>query len=338
MAAPIFFGLYMATKTNKEQLELEVGQSSPETDGEGISEVSEVTYDAPQAIALDSLKFKNFTLSDMGRTLPVGIIHEGQRLRDFTLNPYITKYDRILGQLLKGTRNKLVQVLGNFLPEIIKDIGGYSIKDLASSQSLSGPRFIQNMVLGDVLTILLNARREAQGDDIAIASVCPNCGTKNEDNPDKGRPYHDLGTIDIASVENKFHSKKLVVEVILKDGLMIFGEKITKIQMQPLRLYHAESIAKSDNTPEDMSMLYAMVCGIPESDAYNNVRGQVFSDELYDNLTMGDLAILRKAMKTLQPGPKMQIEMECYNCGHEWEELVAWGNLRQFLYVAPDSD
>ena len=319
----------MATKNNKEKSDLENEQTF--IDGESA-------YDAPEAISLDSLSLKNYTLEETGRTLPVGVVHNGERLREFTLNPYVTRYDRILGQLLKGTRNKLVQVLGNFLPEIIKDIGGYSIQELASSQSLSGSRFIQNMTLGDILTILLNARKEAQGDDIAISSVCPNCGTKNDDNPEKGRPYHDISTIDIASVENQFHSKKLTVEVLLKDGLMIFGEKITKIQMQPLRLYHAESIAKAEGVPEDMSMLYAMVCAIPESEAYSNVRGQVFSDELYDKLTMGDLAILRKAMKVLQPGPKMQIEMECYNCGHEWEEMVAWGNLRQFLYVAPDSN
>lgn len=319
----------MATKNNKDKSDLDNDQLL--LDGES-------GYEAPEAISLDSLKFKNYTLEELGKTLPVGIFHKGERLREFTLNPYVTRYDRVLGQLLKGTRNKLVQVLGNFLPEIIHDIGGYNVQELASSQSLSGPRFIQNMALGDILTILLNARKEAQGDDIAISSVCPNCGTKNDDNPDKGRPYHDISTIDIASVENNFSSKKLIVEVELHDGLTIFEEKIKKIQMQPLRLYHAESIAKAEGVPEDMSMLYAMVCAIPESEAYSNVRGQVFSDELYDKLTMKDLAILRKAMKVIQPGPKMQIEMECYNCGHEWEEMVSWGNLRQFLYVPADSD
>jgi hypothetical protein len=268
--------------------------------------------------------------------LPVGQFFEGERLDKFTLHPYTTRFDRILGQMLKNSRNRLIPVLAQFIPQIVNSIGGFEVKDLAAKFSKSPNRLIEDFFLGDVLTILLCARCDAQGRDIAIAATCPNCGAKNDDDPKKGRPYHDLSTVKVRTFKNL--ASKLVVEVPLVDGMTIGSERITKIYMQPLRLYQAEKIANADTAPEDVSMLYSMVVGVPEVEAYRHVRGNVFGDELYDRLSRNDLKVIRKALRILQPGPDMTIDMICYRCGNEWQEGIAWGRIRDFLYVAPATD
>lgn len=270
------------------------------------------------------------------KPLPVGQFYEGERLDRFTLHPYTTRFDRLLGQMLKNSRNRLIPVLAQFVPQIVNGIGGFEVKDLAQKFSKSPNRLIEDFFLGDVLTILLCARHEAQGTDVAIAATCPNCGTKNDDDPKKGRPYHDLSTVKVRSFKNL--TSKLIVEVPLVDGITVGSERITRIYMQPLRLYQAEKIANADTAPEDVSMLYSMVVGVPEVEAYRNVRGNVFGDELYDRLTRNDLKIIRKALRILQPGPDMSIDMICYRCGNEWQEGIAWGRVRDFLYVAPETD
>jgi hypothetical protein len=108
--------------------------------------------------------------------------------------------------------------------------------------------------------------------------------------------------------------------------------------MQPLRLFQVDKLSASGSgTPVDIALMYNMITGLPESDALKHTRGQVFSDALYDELTKNDLATLRKAVEKIQPGPDMNAEMACINCGHEWKSPVPWGNLRQFLFVAPES-
>lgn len=288
------------------------------------------------AIPFESIKFEKIEFSELGNRLPTGFFLHGERLDKYTLEPYKTKHDRVLGQYIKNSRNRLIPVMGRFFPEIVATIGGYPVKDLASKLSTSPHRLFESMYLGDALTLLLGIRHESIGDEVAISCVCPNCNTKNDDNPKKGRPFHDMSTITVKAFANL--TSKPIVAVTLKDGFEVFGDRVMTLHMQPLKLYQAENIAKSEGTPEDLVMLYSMVCGIPEAEAYKNVAGQVFSDELYDELTKDDLKIVRKALKALQIGPEMSVDMECYSCGFQWEESIAWGRLREFLFVSPDTD
>jgi hypothetical protein len=163
----------------------------------------------------------------------------------------------------------------------------------------------------------------------------PNCGEKNEDNPAKGIPYHDLSSVEVAVVEDL--NVKPMVEVTLEDGIELFGETITTVVMRPLRLFQIDEIAKpGGGNPVDINLLYAMVCALPQATHMGTIpeqlkrRGGIFGDELYDDLTMRDLKILRKALDVIQPGPDMNTEMLCRRCGHEWASALPWSSLRQF--------
>lgn len=291
-------------------------------------------YDAIPFTPFTQLMIDKVELQDLGATLPIGLFVDGECLTEFTLHPYKTKHDRILGQLLQAPKVKLHQVLGQFLPIVIKTIGGYTLEELKNKLSTSEQKLFENMYLGDILAIVLQIRLASQGADIAMSAQCPNCGTQNQDNPEKGKPYHDLSSVEVSIFRHL--KQKPLVEVTLKDGFECFGDHVDKVLMQPLRLYQIDKIAQpASGTPVDIALLYSMICGLPQSAALRYSRGQIFSDELYDELSMADVSILRKAIDGIQPGPNMNADMSCYSCGHEWASALPWSSLRQFLYVAP---
>jgi len=308
--------------------------------GFAAEETPEVNESGLQTISLEEFKIQSYEVQDLGNKLPIGLFHPetGERLQEFTLNPYKTKYDRQLGSLLNAPKVKLGSVLGNFLPVMVQSIGGYELDELARAFNVSPAKLIENMYLADVLMLVLATRLEAQGSMIGMTAQCPNCGEKNEDNPDKGRPYHDLSTVEVKVVENL--SSKPMIEVTLENGWEIFGDKITNVIMRPLRLFQIDEIAKpTSGNPIDINLLYAMVCALPQATHLGTVeeqlkrRGGIFGDDLYDELTMGDLKRLRKALDVIQPGPDMNTEMICYRCGHEWQAALPWSALRSFLFM-----
>ncbi|MFQ3617433.1 MAG: hypothetical protein SNJ81_17355 [Cyanobacteriota bacterium] len=285
------------------------------------------------AIPIDSLKVTTIPLEELGNTLPIGVFLEGDRLNSFKLRPYKTKFDRILGEILSRPKVNLVDALQNFLPQILEEIGGIPIADVASKLSVSVTRLCSGLYLGDALTILLSIRQQAQGTLIKMSAACPACGTLNEDKGTPASPFHDLSGLEIKILEI---SQKPVFEVRLEDGLTIGSDLIKSILMQPLKLHQFQSLTKQGSSEAyDIAMLYEMVTAIPESEYYRNASGKIFSDELYDELTMRDLEILRDAVDKLQLTPDLTAEMTCRNCGNEWDAALPWGQLRQFLFVAP---
>lgn len=295
------------------------------------------------AIPIDQLKFSKVELRTLippesDYTLPVGMFLDGERLHRFTLHEYTGEMELAIGRLIRSSPGKLVKILKEFLPMVIKDIGGYPLKDLAARTGAgSAPRLIEGMFLGDVLMMVLAIRHHYQGTDIAITAKCPQCGTKNEDSPAKGRPYHDLGTVEVTIVEHL--KQKLVAEVTLEDGIKVFDQICKKLHLQPLRFFEIEKLAKPDNfDPEDFTMVYTMVRGIPESEEYREVRGQVIDQEMYVELlgSKADKRIMQRALRKLQPGPDMAIALDCFRCQNEWQEALSWGDLRGFLYFIAD--
>ena len=287
-------------------------------------------------IKYEELALEKVEAVDLGNMLPVGVFLDGERLQAFVLSPYKTKHDRILGQLLSAPKVKISQVLGQFLPQVVETIGGFTLKEIAGKLSLSTSKLVENMPLADALTLVLAIRLGAQGPDIAMSAQCPACGAQNDDDPAKGRPYHDLSSVEVSIVKDL--RTRLQVEVTLIDGIDDGSEKIKTLLMQPLRLFQVDKIATpGSGVPVDIGLLYSMVSAIPNSPTYANIRGQVFSDNLYDELTMKDLNLLRKVIEKLQPGPDMNADMTCSSCGNEWKAAIGWGSLRQFLYVPAEA-
>jgi hypothetical protein len=319
-----------------------INQANTPSKGFQSDSSGDQVFDLP-FVKFEDLKITKKELSSMENLLPHGLFLDGERLQSFSFQPYTAKFDRILGQLYKKSRGRIIPVVSNFLPEIVKDINGIAIAEIAKRKNTSPIRLFESMVLGDILTLILFLRFHVLGEErddqticpIALKAQCPNCGSNNDDKPEIGE-VHDLGTVEVPIIENL--SDKLLIEVELQDGIRSFDDHIKHIYMQPLRFYQAETIAKSERDAEDIVMLYQCVKAIPEASAYANTRGQVFGEELYDQLTMKDLNILRDAIKNVQIQPDMSLAFKCWNCSHEWDVSLEWGRLREFLSLPNESN
>lgn len=304
------------------------------------------------AIPLADLKIEEIELHDLGNILPVGIICGDECLKDFTLNPYNADYELMLGRLVEsntdreGNLKDPVKVIKEFLPYVINTIGGQLLKDLAKAMSTSAPRLIEGMYWGDVTTLFLALRLQAQGFEIAMAAKCPKCGTLAEDNPQKGRSYHDLSSVKIKVIRDL--KQKPLIEVPMPESFKLFEDDITRLWLEPLKLYQFDRLLKSTSgNPKDLDQIYQMVVGIPDSGVYRNVRGQVFDEGIYRALCTSSTGrvspnknALYKAVNKIQPGPAMWIDMDCVNpmCKNVWEQPLPWLSFREFLYFSADSN
>lgn len=301
------------------------------------------------AIPLDTLKFVKVELGDLGNELPVGVfLPDGQRLRDFSLQPYAGNQEIILGRLVdantdsNGNLKDPMKVLKEFLPHVIASIGGYSVEDLAKQMSASKSEFFGRMYMGDVTTLMLAVRLQSQGWEFAMTGKCPECGTITSDDPAKGRPYHDLSTLQVKTLPTL--TQKPIFELTLVESFSLYADEITRLWLEPLKLNQFDKLLKSTSgNPKDLDQIKEMVCGIPESSVLANQKGKFFDEELYSLLCQGrdgrvskNKDLLYKAVGKMLPGPLMQAEMDCKNprCKNHWEAGIPWISFREFLYFS----
>lgn len=302
-------------------------------------------------LPFENLLFSRVELRDLGLTLPIGIFSNSDRFQEFTLHPYNGDIELLLGRLVEsnsdreGNVKEPIRILKEFLPHVINTIGGQPLPDLARSLSLSSQRLIEGMYFADVMTLLLAIRLQAQGSEIAMAANCPKCNTLSADNPDKGRGFHDLGSVEV-KVMLDLHQKP-VFELALPEPFSLFEDTITRLWVEPLKLYQLDRLLKSTTgNPGDLDQIYQMVSGIPESQTYRNVRGQVFNNSIYQALCVSrsggvskNKSVLYKAIGKLQAGPVMEVSMDCANprCRWEWKQGLPWMMFRQFLYFPAEA-
>src|SRR5919199_5095271 len=96
-----------------------------------------------------SLPYEVLELGQLGQTLPLGIwTPDGERLRDFTLERVIGRHELILGELEDANydrSDKYNRIVSQFLPEVLMEIGGYPLKDLAALLGTSVSKMLANM-------------------------------------------------------------------------------------------------------------------------------------------------------------------------------------------------
>jgi hypothetical protein len=284
-------------------------------------------------LTLDQFKLKKVQLQDFPNTLPLGFFVGDRRIINFSLNPFDPEQDLLLAKLYSNQKADLKQILGQFLPQAIDKIGDYTVQELARELSCTPQKLIERMPLADALTVVLNQRQSNVGEEIAINEQCPNCNTRNNDDPEEGRPYHDLGEVEIGLLPQL--NDKLVLEVNLTKGFKIGPDLCKKVLMQPMKLYDLPKLAKVPRGKLDLAMMYLQVCAIPESSMLSNVAGQLFDDDTYSGIkNLKDRELLLSASRKLQQlGPDMNLMLSCFNCGHEWRTSLPWPDLRNFLFA-----
>jgi hypothetical protein len=191
------------------------------------------------------------------------------------------------------------------------------------------------MDLGDIFSIILSIRHAYHGGDssIAISGQCPRCETVNADQGDYRQPFHDLGTVDVKVYRDL--KQEPLFDVSLQDGFTITGELIKKIRMRPLRFHQLRAMGNPANKKfANLNLISCMAHSFPDSVSLQAPKGDFFDKTLYGRLVNSrkDKENIFDALRKLQPGPVMQIQMECINCSYQWKDIVPWGSLPTFLY------
>lgn len=291
------------------------------------------------SIALEDLEVDEFEYQDRPDVLPHGFFVEGQRLTSIQMLGYDGETDLRIASLYNGNRIDIKNVLVQSLPLIVDTIGGMTLGEIAKASSITVAQLIEQMPLADAIALLVSGRVENVGYDIAITDKCDNCKTLNKDEPKKGRPYHDIGVLKMGFIKNL--DGRLAVRVDLEEGFVSMGSTYTSILMRPMRVYEITGMAKMERGKMDWAIAQSSIFHIVGCKETRNVRGKVFSDQMYESMNgaagLKDRNKILKASEELQKlSPQMALSNDCSNCGNVWDSSLNWAALRNWLYDSAD--
>jgi hypothetical protein len=305
----------------------------------GFGDTAEALPGTEQSLAtpVDQITTETCFIEYTPYTLPIGVLHEGQRLKSFTLTPYTGDREVELGKILTKFKNRAVEALPPFLAKMVGAIGGIGVAELSNSLGLGGAyKLFDRMALADVLTILLQIRIDNVGRDIYLSANCPNCSYLNVDSKDSPS---DLSTTEVVLVTNL---NTAAVEVTLADGVTLFEETLSKVLITYPRMCDLTRMAKakSEDRPNfTHELMFEVVVGLPNSpytSSFNSDRTAINRsaiEHVYSKMTVRDRNTLKEAVQEVYSwGPAMSTDMVCARCGHEdWSAEVGWQDLMTFL-------
>lgn len=247
-----------------------------------------------------SLSIQDRELSQWGQNLPLGIFVNGDRLREYTLKPYIGHHDVLLGRLEdenRETPDRLIRIYSQFLPQIVETIDGWPIVEVASKMNLSPPRLFQGMYLADILSLLLNIRCKGTGPDIAIPCTCPYCGHKIN-HKDSGDIYtHDLSSVVLRGCDTLPNPPLFHIEFARP------VDDIDKCYWEPPRFKEVSSEASEAFSNVNLLREDALI---------------LISGDICDRLHYRDYNKVQRAIDRIWFGPEQSIPMDCPSCLGEW--------------------
>lgn len=289
------------------------------------------------SIPVDEIELLEAPLGEMDRCLPVGVWDsDGQRHTDFKLRPFTGSLEVELEELFDRNNQGVEKVTGalrEFLPKAVESIGGQSLERYDSDPR----RLIDRMYLSDIFSLLLYIRIDYQeSNDIAMSARCPQCDAHNADQGTTAMPFHDLSTVRVKYYRDL--PGEPLFSVPLPDGITM-GKKShgTHLLLEPMKLRHLKDMAGNDPREKrfpNLKLLRCMCVAIPGLEVYDVKSSNFFDRSLYRRLVSSrkNKAEVFRSLNKLQPGPIMEIQFDCFACGHKWGVPITWVQLPTFLY------
>ena len=268
-----------------------------------------------------TLPHQTLELSELGQYLPLGIwTPDGERLRDFTLARFVGYHELILGELEDANRDrpdKYNRIFTQFLPEILLEIGGYPLKDLAALLQTSVSKLLASMYVADVLVILLNIKCTGISPLVPLTGECP-CEEKFKIRGGENTQAHDMSTVEVRSLPDDYDSPMLRVE--LDDGIAIGDIRIDVIHLHPYRFGQLPEVMNPD-TALDLTLLAALTDP--------PLKGQ-----LYRTASPRDIKKILSHLPQIFFGPERKVPMDCPKCGFDWEIPLGYGRGYEYFYFS----
>jgi hypothetical protein len=269
---------------------------------------------------MTSINSEDIELGTLGLKLPIGIwTPSGERLQEFTILRYIGKFDVILGELedtYEEHPDKYHKIFSHFLPQVIAEVGGYSIVELAEllcDRNIS--RLLKSMYLADVIALLLNIRLLATGSDIPLSGKCP-CIEEVEIQGGKNTAPHDLRSMVITVLPDG--DRPPVYSIALEQPVNIDGVEVNAIALEPLRFGQMPQL--KNDLPLDVNLI--QLCSTPK-----------VTREVYAQLSPDDIETLRNSVAEITFGAEKSIYMDCPVCAYQWDIPLEYGRGYEDFYM-----
>ncbi len=258
------------------------------------------------------LEYSDAELGEVGPVLPIGIyLPSGERVRDFSFGKFTGNHEVKLGDLedeLKDDDFRFNRLYSRFLPTIIESIGGYTMMELSEILHSSPQRIIQGMYVADIISLIINIRFKAYGNEISISGVCPcpeQYKIRGEEEP------HDLGSLLIRSYEGKTPPE-------IRVPLIRPIPELDTVILKPLT-FERMPISLREDLPVDIARIIAC----------SNL-----TEETYNLLCREDIHTLKQKIAHCHFGPERKIEMECPACMLNWDYDLPFGGYYEQFYLS----
>jgi len=280
-----------------------------------------MTVSNDQEAQPSALPYEILELGELGQTLPLGIwTPDGERLTDFTLARFVGHHELMLGELEDANRDrpdKYNRIFIQFLPEILLEIGGYPLKDLAALFGLSVSKFLAQMYVADILTILLNIRVTGMTPLVPLTGECP-CDEQFRIRGGENTAAHDMSSVEMRVLPDGDYSPMLRVE--LDDGIPVGDARIDAIHLHPYRFGQVPEVTHPQ-VALDLTLLGALTDP--------PLKGQ-----LYRAASPRDIKKILSRIPQLFFGPERKVPMDCPQCGYEWEIPLGYGRGYEYFYLS----
>lgn len=279
------------------------------------------------------------TLRDRGLRLPIGPIRDGKLAQDFTLRPYKSWVDRVLGNWRDVNHAKPPPYLiAKYLSLVIAEAGGRAFA--LTSEKDSSPEAelaILDWPMGDVFYAYLYSRLTTVTSSILVPFTCPRCGTSH------GDIAYDLLGMGVECLETPAEARKVIK---LVDGFRMRNGKIcTSLTIAPVpwRVLLLPGVLSGRSGSIGYQHLREAVVAAGDEDPYS------LTEEEVDDITKMDRLVIDKFAGAVSAGPSLRTVAECPGkpdpseegkmlvCGHVQHSPLNWSFDHFFESSVPEA-
>jgi hypothetical protein len=254
--------------------------------------------------------YRTTTLGELGARMPIGIEVGGKLEKAFGHRKWRFKEEKLLGEIKEENKG---MTIGEFVTHVfglmMTDVGPHNFNGKMSD--IEKRLTVTQCYLGDVLYMYAWLRKGCMGKDVDSVLRCSLCSHENQ-------RRLDLDDLDVRVLEDP---AKIIQRVELEDGLAIFGELRTAVDVRPPRWHVMENpdMIGTENDAKRTEVLFKeCICGAEGIDPGTPIA---IADDDLDEMTKVDIERVTAAIEDT-PGPQMVIELQCTRCRQTSAQVI----------------
>lgn len=252
------------------------------------------------------------TLKDLQNALPIGVVRDGNLIKDFTLRPWRIREERQIGRIRERARGfTMGQFVSKVLSIMVEGIAGEPFERKSEGERRL---FLNRMFMSDVLYIYIFLRYQALGNILKMKVTCPVCRNPFDFSAD-------LETLDVRTHER---AEDIEGEVELIQGLNIKGEMRKKLKIRPTLWAMLEGLPGPLARNEGELKIRAFRDSIIGVEGIES-PGLTLTDDVLDEMVKRDIELLTREIDRFNAGADLTISDACPFCRCQFYQVIDWG-------------